>query len=266
MSGLFTRLAQQSIMRDKPCVTPAREPIFQADVSGAPSSVIDPQLKSDQGNKTTELSNKSRLGDTGGEADHAPSIDLKTREIEITRTPRSDNNNSKHRSQDTNTPSVIKPLPRDTAVITKNPESVSSKHEASLGAESTFTDLTNQLQPRSTKHSPSAQPDKESESDQGSAVHPTENASSGIMPHPSVAPKTDDLQFVSALRYVERERIEVQQSLSRAQETVINISIGQIDIKATTQESTVPKKAPKSNRSPSASLEEYQTRRARGDR
>jgi hypothetical protein len=265
MSGLFTRLAQQSINQHKKSIEPMANPVFPSESIETLNPVNVPHQESVQTNVVSKESSfqvepnqiklkHQEIKDTSATLHHAPSEAMDSRPLLSNPPLRSefltqkepvtqqakvkDLNNRADQSVKTGhvIPEVATIQPQikiHSKVVTEN------VHQSEATVPDVFEN----------KASPQEKPEAE------------------MLPQSIAIPMNDKFPAMASHPGNKTQSSKINRQQADAQPTTINVSIGQIDIKATSpSEIAAPKQSHQSNRRPSVSLDDYQRQRQQGER
>lgn len=257
MSGLFTRLAQQHINQSMSSITPAQSLVFPVDPGVLHTRGVDSVHELEQGShqQKQETQNNSTDNFMNGYSDNSESKTSATNEFDVVKQKTNEHADSVItsaltpviNSNLTVTSSVEEGIPLSSASLDEL-ENVSSKHSQLPG------NINSTLKPLiSAKH-------KETVGSKLENAHLSHEKN-------SVSESTMTRQKVSPSSLKNRNAPLRQKSTSLIQDenqTIINVSIGQIDIKATPADDTEKKSPKRSRRSDVSALEAYHQKRVRG--
>ena len=256
MSGLFSRLVQQAMNQRHSLVEPARVPGFPGEFSAASEPIDAPHQDSAQVSAAPEVSPI----------------------LAQPRPPRAEDTNTEARQDSValaNSPPLFA-TPRVTPMLTRrkdhtvkiNLSEPSQNQEVVAGKE---TQEAPTIQPQFQPQLPTAieqaipQDPIMKRVKQKELQVPIQNPMS-IQPQAFAIPINQRMFPMDRDHDNKNPVSDKSQHLSDSQPTTINVSIGQIDIKATSSEIPTPKKTRQSNRQPCVSLDDYQLKRQQGER
>ena len=257
MSGLFTRLAQQHINQNKSSITPAQSLVFPADTGVRHTRGGDSEHEKVQESHQQEQDTQNNSADNfmNGYSNNPESKTSETYELDALK-------------QKTNAHADSVITPAITPAINSNLTVTSSGEEGIPLSNASLDELENV----SSKHpqlpgninstlKPSiSAKDKEtvgSKLENSHLSHDSVSVSESIIPRQQVTPSS----------FNNRNSPARQKSTSLIQDenkTIINVSIGQIDIKATPADDAEKKLTKRSRRSDASALEAYHQKRVRG--
>lgn len=253
MSGLFTRLAQQHINQSMSSITPAQSLVFPIDPGVLHTRGVDSVHKQVQGSHQQEQETQNNSADNfmNGYSNNSESKTSATNECDVVK-------------QKTNahvTPALT-PVINSNSTVTSSGEESIPPSSASLdeldNVSSKHPQLTGNI--NSTLKPLISAKDKEtvgSKLENSHLSHDNDSVSESIITRQQVTP--------SSLK--NRNSPARQKSTSLIQDenqTIINVSIGQIDIKATPTDDAEKKSPKRSRRSDASALEAYHQKRVRG--
>lgn len=255
MNGLFSRLAQQHIKQRSSGITPAPSPVFPLHVNEQNAVVTDVDQEQILTHQQPEPGTHFKQPDTvmrddqdtsvlnsraGNETDDAKQ---KINALPIpSLTPAIDPVNKASGAQDEVTPLTVASLLTPEAGSSIQPQLPENRDSPRLPLDSKFDRQTSSP----TMEDADLSPGNESVSEQTYHRHQVLPSSTG---------KRSAQSNQKFTRYVDGEN-----------QTTINVSIGQIDIRATHEETVEKKSSTHPRRSSSSALEEYHQKRVRGER
>lgn len=255
MSGLFTRLAQQSLNQRKPSLEPVRSPVFPAENTESLEHIDDHHQDSAQVSAASEVS--PALAQHGQQRAEDTNDETRRDSLALASSPPL-----------FATPHVIPVLTARKEHTMGNTLSESTQdQEVVVDREILEAPVIQpQIQTQSAtviEHRNPQEPRMESANQKERQLpiqHPT-----SLQPQ-SLATPTHEKMFAMDRARDNRTHVSgMNRNSSDSQPTIINVSIGQIDIKATSTETPTLKKSRQSNRNPLVSLDDYQLKRQRGE-
>ena len=263
MNGLFTRLAQQSIDQHKTSIEPMHNPVF-------PSEIIDTlnpveahhqeSVQTDVVSKDSSIQVKpehQEIKDTSAKLHHAPTEPMDSRPLL---------SNPRLRSA-----FISQKEPVAQQAMVKETQDLKNRADQTVNTDNVIPEVAT-IQPQIKTHSKIATENvHQSETTIPDVFEhktpPQEKPQTGILPQSLATPMNDKFPAMASRRGNKTQSSEINRQQADAQSTTINVSIGQIDIKATSpSEIAAPKKPRQSNRRPSVSLDDYQRQRQQGKR
>ena len=263
MSGIFTRLVQQSISQHNASIEPIHNPVFSSEITQAPDSVETHQEPA-QANAVSKHSNIKVKPEY-----------QETKDVSIKFHP------------DPLEPISSRPLIAQshlgsTLIPPKNQvvQEETDKENAGSGNRVNQTAIDGHvihgvatIQPQIQAHSKTATENVNLSEYTVEGI--SENKARSFAKRPTIAspqslivPVNEKFPAMASRRSDNgSESPGINRHQTDYQSTTINVSIGQIDIAATSSSETMPPKKPRqSNRKPSVSLDDYQRQRQQGDR
>ena len=265
MTGLFTRLAQQSINQHKTSIEPMHNPVFPAEIIETLNPVEAHHQESVQTNVVSKDSpievqpKHQEIKDNSTSLHQAPSEPMDSRPLL-----------SKPRLRSASI-SQEEPVAQQAQAMVKETNDLTGRAAQTVNADNVIPELAT-VQPQIKTHSQIVTENAhQSEITMPEVFEnktpPQEKPQTGILPQSLATPMNDKLPAMASRRGNKTQSSEIKRQQADAQSTVINVSIGQIDIKATSpSEIAAPKKSRQSNRRPSVSLDDYQRQRQQGKR
>jgi len=257
MTGLFSRLAQQQIHQRATAIKPAQEPVFPVEINEKKTRVNNGD---DQGveqagrNIETEIQNKNTNAETSGVPANS-----------VVSTPvKNEAENSEQKIKSSINPALKPVINPSINITTPHRVEMPSSNEALITPEAGQT-----VEPLLPENSHIQQISLATKEDKDVTVSKKEEVGFWTDNSSKVKPVNNNHNVVA--QSIQNKNVRVTQQFSQPthdeNQTTINISIGQIDIRATNIEKE-NKKSPASspNRNISNALEEYQKKRARGER
>ncbi len=257
MNGLFSRLAEQSINQRETSVKPLRMPQFLTESTGALDYVDDHHQESVQDSVLSESlyplaqPGIQRVVDVTNEAQSDASVHANNRPLSAK-------------------PHLVFPYTAQKHQAKKNNVSKCTSDQDTVADNDTLE--TPIIQPQIQNQTATVIKDKNplEPTDEGAnskRFHLLTLDSAVILPQPLVTPTSEKFSAMVTRRNGGNQVPDTQNKpLSETEMTTINVSIGQIDIKATSSETPTIKKTHQSNRKFSISLDDYQQKRQRGER
>jgi len=257
MTGLFSRLAQQQIHQRATSIKPAQEPVFPVEINEKKVRV---KSGDDQGgeqgsrNIETEIKNKNTNAETSGVPDNSVVDTPVKNEVE----------DSELKIKSSINPALKPVINPSINITTPHRVEMPSSSEALITPEAGQT-----FEPLLPENSHIQQTYFVAKEDKDVTVSKKEEGGFWSDNSSKVKPVNNNHSVVA--QNIQNKNVRVTQQFSQPahdeNQTTINISIGQIDIRATNIEKENKKSSvPTPNRNISNALEEYQKKRARGER
>ena len=265
MNGLFTRLAQQSINQHKTSIEPTHNPVFPSEIIETLNPVEAHHQESVQTNVVSKDSSiqvipkHQEIKDTSANLHHAPSEPMDNRPLL---------SNPRLRSASI---SQEEPVAQQAQAMVKETKDLKNRADQTVNTDNVIPEVAT-IQPQIKTHSQIVTENAHQSETTVPGVFehktpPQEKPQTGILPQSLATPMNDKLPAMASRRGNKTQSSEINRQQADAQSTTINVSIGQIDIKATSpSEIAAPKKPRQSNRRPSVSLDDYQRQRQQGKR
>lgn len=255
MSGLFSRLAQQHLNQRMSSIMPAQSPVFPMEINERNADVSDVDKEQILPHQQVE-----------------PSAQIKNSDPVMN----DQSDNSVSNSHARNNPDVAKPkinfsvTPLLTPVINSTTK-VSTVHEVEtpLSSVSLLTpEVEPSIQPQLPENGDSLQMPFVSDNDKQTLF--SKGDDTNLWPRKkSITKQKFDIHNQAPPSSISNRKEQLPQKFSQhvhdENQTTINVSIGQIEIKATQAEQFEKKPATRSNRTVSNALEEYHQKRVRGE-
>lgn len=272
MNSLFTRLAQQSINQHKKSIEPVHNPVFSSAIIETLNPVEAHHQESVQTHVVSKDSfiqvkpNHKEIKDPSANLDsaqsepmvhHAPSEPMDSRPLPT---------NPRLRSA-----SISQKEPVAQQALVKTTKGLNTRADQTVNTDHVIPEVAT-IQPQIKTHS-NIVTENVHESERAlpdvfeHKTPPQEKSQVGILPQPLAAVMNEQFSTMASSRNNKVQSSEINRQQADTQSTTINVSIGQIDIKATSpSDITVPKQSLQSNRRPSLTLDDYQRQRQKGER